>query len=421
MGLKILKRKRLFDVAWWGLLWPVYLFLKLLPRDQRLTVFGSSLGWHFSDNSKYFFLYASRHAENSELVFVSKETKVVEEIRGRGLRAEYLYSLRGVTTVLRAGRAFVSHSAEDIHPVFLSGAEIIQLWHGTPIRKIVHDCDWQPLDSSRFSLKIRLKTGLLRLIWRVVPYTHVQDNFDRIMVSSEAIIPSFKTAFRMNEEKAVVAGQPRNDCLTGEVRFDEKFFPELEHLEKLRREAGILVAWLPTHRAQAGAGIVDFLTGFGFDENALERICARYNLKIVVKPHFLVKDKVENKLAGKKYFELYEPVDPYPLLNRTDILITDYSSVYLDFLLLNRPVLFAAFDYEEYIKHSAELYYDYNEVTPGPKCANWPSLVIALEEAAAAVRGERADQWQQQRAQVKRRFNTYDSGFCERLLKEFPL
>lgn len=60
-------------------------------------------------------------------------------------------------------------------------------------------------------------------------------------------------------------------------------------------------------------------------------------------------------------------LDIYPLLPFVDILITDYSSIYYDFLLLNKGILLYPFDKERFIENSNDLAFDYDEFTPGKK------------------------------------------------------
>jgi CDP-glycerol glycerophosphotransferase len=56
------------------------------------------------------------------------------------------------------------------------------------------------------------------------------------------------------------------------------------------------------------------------------------------------------------------------------MLITDYSSIYTDYLLLNRPVAFFAYDYEYYVNQNREIQFDYDWITPGPNCYNQTEL-----------------------------------------------
>lgn len=56
-------------------------------------------------------------------------------------------------------------------------------------------------------------------------------------------------------------------------------------------------------------------------------------------------------------------LDIYPLLPFVDVLITDYSSIYYDFLLLNKGILLYPFDKERFIENSNDLAFDYDEYT----------------------------------------------------------
>ena len=66
--------------------------------------------------------------------------------------------------------------------------------------------------------------------------------------------------------------------------------------------------------------------------------------------------------------------DPYVFLKMADVLITDYSSIYFDYLLLDRPIIFFAYDLEEYLSDSREMYFDYDEFTPGEKVNDYQEL-----------------------------------------------
>jgi CDP-glycerol glycerophosphotransferase (TagB/SpsB family) len=94
--------------------------------------------------------------------------------------------------------------------------------------------------------------------------------------------------------------------------------------------------------------------------------------------------------------------DIYPLLKRVNILITDYSSVYFDFLLLDRPIIFAPFDLREFVSlDGQELFYDYDEVTPGPKATDWKGVLEFVE------RNLQCDDYKTQRKEICLRFNEF--------------
>ena len=71
----------------------------------------------------------------------------------------------------------------------------------------------------------------------------------------------------------------------------------------------------------------------------------------------------------------YDPqLDIYPLLKHTDMMITDYSSIYFDYLLLDKPIIFYPYDFEQYTKDDRNLLFDYESMTPGPHCQDQTSL-----------------------------------------------
>jgi CDP-glycerol glycerophosphotransferase (TagB/SpsB family) len=59
--------------------------------------------------------------------------------------------------------------------------------------------------------------------------------------------------------------------------------------------------------------------------------------------------------------------DIYPLLPHIDCMITDYSSIFFDFLLLDRPLLFFPYDYNKFIENKGRITFNYFDQIPGPK------------------------------------------------------
>jgi CDP-glycerol glycerophosphotransferase (TagB/SpsB family) len=106
--------------------------------------------------------------------------------------------------------------------------------------------------------------------------------------------------------------------------------------------------------------------------------------------------------------------DIYSVVPDYDILITDYSSIFFDYLLSDNPIIFAPFDYEKYITKDRELYYDYDEVTPGPKCKNWEEVLEWIVKFK-----ENPNLFKKEREEVKNRFHKYHDGKnCERVYEE---
>ena len=93
------------------------------------------------------------------------------------------------------------------------------------------------------------------------------------------------------------------------------------------------------------------------------------------------------------------------VLSETDVLVTDYSSVYLDFLLTGRPIVFLPYDLDQYLLVERSLYFDYmrDDVTPGPKCQDWASCIDAM---TALVEGH--DDYSRARSVATSRFHHFN-------------
>jgi CDP-glycerol glycerophosphotransferase (TagB/SpsB family) len=405
------KRGGPFKTFLYILLSPVYLIAKYIPKNNRLYAFGSSHGLHFADNSKYLFLYASRYVKNVKCVFVSRNKEVVKLLMDNGYNACYTFSLQGIVTAIRAKKCFISNSTHDIHTLLIGGAEVIQLWHGTPLKAICYDID---LTGGNFMS--RTKHFIRGMLFKLVPYLNTSMTFEKIVIASEHVKKNFRSAFRLKNEDILVLGQARNDCLADDFKFDEGVFPEIRWLEELHDEADAVITWMPTHRLMSGSATEDLVSGYSFNLQQLGDLLEKHNAHFVVKVHFLDSKGLRDKFKNCDRVIVYRYSDPYPLLRHTDILVTDYSSVYFDFLLLNRPIVFTPFDYEQYVRHDASFYYDYNEVTPGDKCRNWNEVIGVLDRLLTGLRSGERDPYADRREELCRLFNDYRSENSRRIV-----
>lgn len=133
---------------------------------------------------------------------------------------------------------------------------------------------------------------------------------------------------------------------------------------------------MPTHR---NFGKIDTDINLVFDFQKLEELCERTGYKFVIKRHMYSSGYIPSQY--KHIIDISdENIDPQFLLKYTDILLTDYSSCYTDYLLLDRPVAFYCYDLEKYLQKSNEMYHGYFDVTPGPKTQTFPELLSSLED-----------------------------------------
>jgi CDP-glycerol glycerophosphotransferase (TagB/SpsB family) len=376
-------------------LFPVYLISKLIPKKKNQIVFGSSSGLHFSDNAKYLFSHLDNSTHNFNSIWLTKNKKLNDDMHQREKNSVYLYTIKGLWILLRAEKAVITHKLDDLCPPFMGGLHIIQLWHGTPLKKIGFDADgWDEL--SKFKKKLKL------LFYRVFPYMNYL-HCHSLIISSEKLIPVFSKAFNIKKEKIKILGQPRNDSLSEKYNF----LSEELNIEEYSQ----IVSWLPTHRGTSGVGINELLVNFSFDFKEINTFLKEKNMLFVIKPHFVEVENTENIFESYDNIIVYKEADPYPLLQKTDILITDYSSVYFDYLLKDKPIIFTPFDYQFYKDSIAGFYFKYNNVTPGPKCSNWKEVFYWIEN-----NNKNEVEYSVDRKTIKRDFNKYEDSYSIRVL-----
>lgn len=324
----------------------------LMPRNKKLCVFGAWLGERFADNSKQLFIEACDR-KNLRAVWITKSESVLKEIHDMGYEAYMWGTPKAVWTQLRAGYAIVSNGISDLEHTFLGRSVIIDLWHGIPLKKVVYDNkyekDW---DSPKQKLRDKLINVPLGKMYFVAP--------------SEMFIPIYQSAFRRKREQIICLGQPRSDIFFADNKPD-KYFPDKK-----------IILYCPTHRNE-GAEKIELSKIF--DLERLEKFLDESGYYFVIKKHFYHRMEVENLEAYPHIIDITnEDMDIQRLIMETEILITDYSSIYIDYLLLDSPLLFYCYDYEHYLANDREMYFEYEDVTPGVKAKSFDELLGQLKE-----------------------------------------
>ncbi len=343
------------------------------PRDDSLWVFGSNGGDAFRDNAKYLFLDTADRRAHVRAVWLSRNDEVVTALRERGYEAFHADSLRGRWIALRAGYVFVTHGMPDVNRPCAGGATKVLLWHGVALKRIGWDAP--KLRRRRERLKRLVKDALF-------------DRYDWITVPSEAMVEPFASAFRIDADRVLATGYPRNDVPAGAWEGEDPLREEaLEERYRNYREAGPVILYVPTIHRETGQAVVDHL-----DLHELDRWLASRGARLLFKPHPAEPIDLEGEFS--RIVEVPEEVDVYPLLAHTDALLTDYSSIYVDYLHLDRPVVFYPFDLEAY-RAERGFYLDYDAATPGPVATEFDDLLERLEEVLEA------DEYARERERVR--------------------
>jgi len=388
---------------------PIYLLSCIVPRKNNIWVFGAWFGNKFADNSKYLFMYINNNQPHIRPIWLSKNNQVLQELKENGYECYHAFSFKGCYFSLLAKVAIVSTGSRDVNRFLIGGAKIIQLWHGTPLKKIGFD-DKITFLKNQDKILCRFYTYIGKSILPAL-----KEKCDLYIASSSEVRIKMGTAFEVKSEKILVTGYPRNDIL-----FEDElnYYPnDSNYLNRITSEYGCkyIFIYLPTHRSE-GRKDANLLEPYGFDTISMQKLLEDLDAILIIKAHFYNskicwQDDLVNRIIIPSDNDI---PDIYPILKRSDVLITDYSSVYFDFLLLNRPIIFTPFDLKEYIEEDRELYYDYNSITPGPKASDWKEVMQFMKMSI-----KNPNRHQTERIKINECFNKYmDNNNSERVYQQ---
>ncbi len=345
---------------------PLYLLSGLVPRHSNRWVFGSWGGQRYADNAAAFFEYCREHLDHQcELVWISHRAAVVREVRASGARAYLAWSPAGLWLCATAGLHLFDCFAKDTNFWVSGGALRINLWSGVPLKSFERDID-NP--GNRY---FRLFHGpwYERLVLGLMMPWHVQRP-DLIIATSAQHADIVAHAFNVPAQRIAVTGYPRNISLLSpspSLHLPASFANGLAAGRKQ-------IVYLPTFR-DSGRCFLDF------DWGQLDTQLTSLEADLFIKFHPLDASAVPKGLS--RVHSLARDVDIYPLLSQSHVLISDYSSVIWDFMLLGRPIIYFVPDHEEFQAESRRLMFDLDEIAVGPVCRNFPDLLAALAEVTA--------------------------------------
>lgn len=202
---------------------------------------------------------------------------------------------------------------------------------------------------------------------------------------SKYFIPADSQTMNIDQSKFFVNGFPRNDDLLRTNKNVKKVFNI--NTEKI-------IVWLPTFRVYEDAKRVDsdFQMPLGipiiYNEKELKKLndyLVKNNTVIILKPHFAANinsikiQKLSNFIITNNNFLNQNDISLYSLLGVSDALITDYSSVYYDYLIKNKPIALTLDDYENY-KNNTGFIYDYKNIIKGYYVYNKKDLYNFIDE-----------------------------------------
>lgn len=367
---------------------------KTKKPDMYTWVFSSVDNCYYNYNSKYLFEYVKEHLPQITPLFVINEENLRRELSEQYGKEYFIEteSKEGIRRVLEAGVWFTSAGL----PVYGTGLGknrlIVNLWHGVPLKKIA------------------LMDPNLKKTARIYFKKIFSENYTWILTTARELVPVMAKSFQVPEDRLRVWGQPRNDCIFAppdRKQILEDVYPDLPEYKKV-------VLYAPTFRDYGNTRLFPFED---FDKKVFEDFLEQEKILLLLRLHIKEAAAADAYVSSRiRRFGSEEAGDVTGMLGMFDLLITDYSSIYIDYLLTDKPLMFLPYDRERYLDGRG-MNFDYDEVTPGPKPETMKEFMMEIKEF---MNGE--DSWKKERDRVNLKFNEVkepcSSNICNQVLLE---
>lgn len=366
----------------------VVLFLsRITPKKKNGVVLIPRLDKLLNGNIKYLYLYLCE-SSTIDVKILLAQGDLSRELISKGYPVFCYPGVKAFFGLLRANVVITESTnwAKKYKGAATKYSKKVQLWHGNGFKNVglTNDSVLEKIASDRLA-----------------KYLSHYPEYDFMIFSSEDQKKARSEAF--NFKNCIINGQPRNDVILGrsfqglEIGADEKSIEQIKDAKKAGKK---VVLYAPTWRQPDQLHPAHYLNMKDLDDFLLEN-----SILLVYKSH----PKERWGFFSTSNIVVYEKdCDIYPCFEYFDLMVTDYSSIYFDFLLLDRPIVYFLYDQGSYIEERGA-HHDFDDISPGEKCFTQKELHHSLLNACY-------EDFSVDRLQVLSKFNKYiDSDNCVRL------
>ncbi|MHC5545643.1 CDP-glycerol glycerophosphotransferase family protein [Bacillus subtilis] len=334
----------------------------LLPRNEKLIIFESYSGKQFSCNPRAIFEYLEENKDKYDYRLIWSIDKRNKDLFDN-LDVKYLkrFSLKWLWYMATA-KYWITNSRLPLWIPKPRKTTYVQTWHGTPLKKLANDMDEVHMPGTTTE---QYKKNFLK----------EASKWDYLISPNAYSTEIFRSAFQF-KRIFIESGYPRNDFLHKENKYEE--------ILKIKDRLGIdrdkkIILYAPTWRDNSFYAKGKYKFNMVLDlESLKDQLSDEYIL--ILRMHYLVSENI-NLTAYKGFaYDFSNHNDIRELYLISDILITDYSSVFFDFAGLNRPILFYVPDIEFYRDKLRGFYYDFEKCAPGPLLKTTEKVIEAIHK-----------------------------------------
>lgn len=328
------------------------LVYKFIPVNDKTVIFISFHGRGYSDNPKAIYeeMIKDRRFKDFTFIWAIKNHKQKNIDIPDAKVIEY-FSLPYFYYMSKA-KYWIFNCKMPTYIAKKKNQIYLQTWHGTPLKRLAHDIDVN--DNTTF-----YRSGM-SYNKMVETYDIDVERYNYMISPNKFCTEVFQTSFRINRERLIETGYPRNDFITNATNEDILNIKKKYNIPTDKK----IILYAPTWRDNSYIA-----SGYTFELEAnfhkWQEVFGEEYI-VVFKPHYLI----VNKFADDRSLDgfLYS-IDATAEINElyviSDFLITDYSSVFFDYAVLNRPIYFYMYDLDSYREELRGFYLDIYTELPG--------------------------------------------------------
>lgn len=377
---------------------------------ENRIVFKNRMMQDFSDNARALFEYLIENEYNQkyEIIWAVSDKKRLKKYQYKNVKfvtAENKFGWNSCRSYYYSNTAkyfFYTNNTANLNRYHCEGQITVNLWHG---------CGYK---------------GATR-VNKDIPRCSTMEFFDFALVPGDIFIKTKSEYWDCDKEKILPMGYPRYDWLLDKKNNKAEILCKLFGWKDDTTKA---IIWMPTFRKSSLIGYAENNIEFPFDLPAIrsledlkeiDRMCKKKNILLIIKKHPLQVGWAEEKgfdniryitddLLNRKEIQLYK------LVGTMDALISDYSSIAVDYLLLDRPLGFVLADMEQYREARGFVFENILKYMPGEKIYDFYGLKEFIDHVA-----ENTDFYKQERQMLLPVMHNQTENYCKRITNFFRL
>lgn len=373
---------------------------RFIPKKKNRIVFCS---WpDFSDNSKALYDYLQKeHSDDYELIFIWRYESPALSLKEKMGKIFWHWSIKGILAVWTSKYLCMTH--DDFFFYTPSKHILLELFHGMPIKTVGY--------AEKNITSIRLENYS-----RIGRYAH-------FFVTSDVFAVSFSYCFRAAPNQIHVTGQARTDCILNPCKNAR------DYASRSFGKFSKIMLYAPTYKEKKIGNSREIKKAFNnifylddFNQEDFFNYLKEKNILILMKPHpqdeFFYRAYLKNTRMPENLKIIFdsdlkrEDFYFYELFNFCDLMISDYSSITVDFLITAKPVIYLTSVVDEYIETRGMVLSDnYRHLLIGDKAGTYAELKGAIDRNIYENRKSKADRLKE----LSLLHKYFDGNSCSRI------